>query len=107
MDNKNSTFKLIAAITVGLTLAIPVFNSLADVICSGAELIKSKISKSIVKENVEIEKLQNEESVEMTHHCGFENGDVTVCPPPEEIESYEDYDDDEYEDDKLNNKVGF
>ena len=107
MNNKNSTLKLVGAITVGLTLAIPILNSLADVICSGAELIESKISKSIVKENVEIEKLQNEESAEMTHHCGFENENVIACPYPEEIESYEDYDDDEYEDDKLNNKVGF
>ena len=105
MDNKNSTFKLIGAITVGLTLAIPILNSLADVVCSGAELIKDKINKHIVKENIEIEKLQNETSAEMTHHCGFENGDVTVCPPPEELKNYEDYDDDE--DDKLNNKVGF
>ena len=107
MDNKNSTFKLIGAITVGLTLAIPVLNSLADVICSGAELIKGKINKHIVKENIEIEKMQNGKDAEMIHHCGFENGDVIACPYPEEIESYENYDDDEYEDDKLNNKVGF
>lgn len=102
LNNKNSTLKLVGAITVGLTLVIPILNSLADVVCSGAELVKGKINKHIVKENIEIEKLQNEESTEMTHHCGFENGDVVTYPPPEELENYEDYDDDE--DDKLNNE---
>lgn len=106
LDNKNSTFKLVGAITVGLTLAIPVLNSLADVICSGAELIKGKINKHIVKENIEIEKMQNGKDAEMIHHCGFENGDVIACPSPEEIENDDD-DDDEYEDDKSNNKVVF
>ena len=105
LNNKNSTLKLVGAITVGLTLAIPILNSLADVVCSGTELIKDKINKHIVKENIEIEKLQNEESAEMTHHCGFENRNIIACPPPEEIEDDEYYDDDE--DDKLNNKVGF
>lgn len=75
---------------------IPILESITEVICSNLEILKGIATKKVLKINKEINDLQSELEPIDTNCIGFEI-------PSEEY--YED--DEEWEDDKLKNKIGF
>lgn len=71
MKNKNTLIYIIGILT-GL-IAIPLIDSLMDVVYSWIEYLKILPSKLIINGNKELLELQgNEENEYETHVCGFE-----------------------------------
>lgn len=80
---------------VSIIFFIPIIESLSDLFCYWIEIAKAKATKKILIYNNEIETLQAQLEPQNTSVIGFQ------------IPSETEYDDEEWEDDKIKNKMGF
>ena len=74
---------------------IPIIESLTEIICGYMEILKGKSTKEVLKINNDIADLQTQLEPQDTNCIGFQ------------YEPQEEYEDDDWEDDKLKNKIGF
>ena len=75
-------------------VALPIVDEIVEIICSFLEILKGISTKKVVKINKEIMDLQEKLEPVNTNCIGFE------IPNTE-------YEDDNWEDDKVKNKIGF
>ena len=75
-------------------VALPIINEIVEIICSFLEILKGTITKKVIKINKDIMDLQEQLEPVNTNCIGFE------APNTE-------YYDDDWEDDKIKNRIGF
>lgn len=78
---------------VTIVVAMPIMEQIAEIICGSLEILKGKNTKKVMQINKEIEDLQMQLEPINTNCIGFE------------VPNQEEYEDDEWEEDK--NKIGF
>ena len=76
-------------------LAIPIIEQITEIVCGGLEVLKGKNTKKVMQINKEIEDLQMQLEPINTNCIGFE------------VPNQEEYYEDDWEDDKIKNRIGF
>ena len=75
-------------------VALPIINEVVEIICSFLEILKGISTKKVLRINKEIMDLQEKLEPVNTNCIGFETPNT-------------EYEDDDWEDDKIKNRIGF
>ena len=79
---------------ITILVALPIVDEIVEIICSFLEILKGTSTKKVLKINKDIMDLQEQLEPVNTNCIGFE------IPNAE-------YEDDDWEDDKIKNRIGF
>ena len=75
-------------------VALPIINEVVEIICSFLEILKGISTKKVLRINKEIMDLQEKLEPVNTNCIGFETPNTEYC-------------DNDWEDDKIKNRIGF
>ena len=75
-------------------VALPIIDEVVEIICSFLEILKGISTKKVLRINKEIMDLQEKLEPVNTNCIGFETQNI-------------EYEDDDWEDDKIKNRIGF
>ena len=96
MSSKNHDLKVICAVTAGLTIGIPLLQNLSEVIDGCLELVKGKINKHVLNDNIKLNELKDQ--YENSENLSCENASqIGFMAPDEEDDDEEDIEPEEEE----------